>query len=66
MKDEFLATLAHEIRNPLAPILAAVQLMRLPSIPEVQRNKARDMIERQVEHLSRLVGASECAGDRRG
>jgi signal transduction histidine kinase len=55
MKDEFLATLAHEIRNPLAPILAAVQLMRLPSVPENQRARARDMIERQVEHLVRLV-----------
>ncbi len=55
MKDEFLATLAHEIRNPLAPILAAVQLMRLKQVPEEQRSKARDMIERQVEHLVRLV-----------
>jgi signal transduction histidine kinase/ActR/RegA family two-component response regulator len=55
MKDEFLATLAHEIRNPLAPILAAVQLMRLPTVPEMQRTRARDMIERQVEHLVRLV-----------
>jgi signal transduction histidine kinase len=55
MKDEFLATLAHEIRNPLAPILAAVQLMRMPQVPDAQRTRARDMIERQVEHLVRLV-----------
>src|SRR4029077_7066368 len=55
MKDEFLATLAHEIRNPLAPILTAVQLMRIKDLPEDQRIKVRDMIERQVEHLVRLV-----------
>jgi signal transduction histidine kinase len=54
-KDEFLATLAHEIRNPLAPILTSVQLMRLPELPEKQRSVARDIIERQVGHLVRLV-----------
>jgi len=54
-KDEFLATLAHELRNPLSPIRTAVELIRLrnPTDPTVQR--ARDIIERQVSHLSRLV-----------
>ncbi|GGX34479.1 hypothetical protein GCM10007242_46700 [Pigmentiphaga litoralis] len=55
-KDEFLAMLAHELRNPLAPIRNAVELMRLiePSATGVQM-KAREIISRQVDHLSRLV-----------
>ncbi|MES2355694.1 MAG: ATP-binding protein [Pseudomonadota bacterium] len=54
-KDEFLAMLAHELRNPLAPIQNAVQVfaLRAPAVPELQ--KACDMIERQVRHLTRLV-----------
>jgi signal transduction histidine kinase len=55
LKDEFLAMLAHELRNPLAPIQNAVQLMRNPVLPAVQHNWARDVIERQVGHLTRLV-----------
>ena len=54
-KDEFLAMLAHEIRNPLAPIRTAVQLLKVEALPEAQRVKARDVIERQVEHLVRLI-----------
>jgi signal transduction histidine kinase len=54
-KDEFLAMLAHELRNPLAPILHAVQLMRLRSLPDPQLRKARDVIERQLSQLTRLV-----------
>jgi signal transduction histidine kinase len=54
-KDEFLAVLAHEIRNPLAPIRTAVHLLRLKELSEEQRVKARDVIERQVEHLVRLI-----------
>jgi signal transduction histidine kinase len=54
-KDEFLAVLAHEIRNPLAPIRTAVHLLRLKELPESQRMKAREVIERQVEHLVRLI-----------
>ena len=54
-KDEFLAMLSHELRNPLAPIINAVELLRLQSNEgEVQR-KARTLIERQVGQLSRLV-----------
>jgi signal transduction histidine kinase/ActR/RegA family two-component response regulator len=54
-KDEFLATLAHELRNPLAPIRTAVELIRLraPDDPVVER--ARAAIERQTMHLSHLV-----------
>jgi PAS domain S-box-containing protein len=54
-KNEFLATLAHELRNPLAPILNAVQLLALkrPADPDLQWGHA--LIERQVKQLSRLV-----------
>ncbi|HJT78281.1 MAG TPA: PAS domain S-box protein, partial [Gemmataceae bacterium] len=54
-KDEFLAMLGHELRNPLAPIRNAVEVMKLlgPAEPNLQR--ARDMIDRQVRHLARLV-----------
>ena len=54
-KDEFLAMLAHELRNPLAPIYNAVQLMRRKSIDDPQLVWSRDVIERQTMHLSRLV-----------
>jgi signal transduction histidine kinase len=54
-KDEFLAMLAHELRNPLAPIRTAVQLLRLKELSEVHRSSARDIIERQVEHLVSLI-----------
>ena len=47
--------LAHELRNPLAPIRTAVQLLRLQELAEPQRVRARDIIERQVEHLVRLI-----------
>jgi signal transduction histidine kinase len=54
-KDEFLAMLAHELRNPLAPIRTAVQLLRLKELGEAHRRRARDVIERQVEHLVNLI-----------
>lgn len=54
-KDEFLATLAHELRNPLAPILSGVQLMRLSPGNEKAVVRARDVIERQLGHMVRLV-----------
>jgi len=54
-KDEFLAMLSHELRNPLAPIANAVHLLRLqPNEPPLQQ-KARAIIERQVTQLTRLV-----------
>jgi signal transduction histidine kinase len=55
-KDEFLATLAHELRNPLAPIRTAVQLLGLKELPDSRRARAREIIERQVEHLVCLIG----------
>jgi signal transduction histidine kinase len=54
-KDEFLAMLAHELRNPLAPIRTAVQLLRLKEVEESQAARARDIIDRQVEHLVCLI-----------
>jgi signal transduction histidine kinase/CheY-like chemotaxis protein len=52
-KDDFLAMLGHELRNPLAPVLTALELMRLRGESGAQRE--RDIIERQVKHLVRLV-----------
>jgi signal transduction histidine kinase len=54
-KDEFLAILAHELRNPLAPIRTAVQLMRRRDLAETQNMRAREVIERQVQHLVCLI-----------
>jgi signal transduction histidine kinase len=54
-KDEFLAMLAHELRNPLAPIVNAAQLLRVAGHDAAMRTNARDMIERQTAHLVRLV-----------
>ena len=54
-KDEFLAVLAHELRNPLAPIRNAVEIMKRSAIDDAQLTWSRDVIERQVKHLSRLV-----------
>ncbi|MDQ2821436.1 MAG: ATP-binding protein [Pseudomonadota bacterium] len=54
-KNEYLATLAHELRGPLAPIASAVQLLGLSDQPAV-REKARLVIERQVAQLAGLVG----------
>ena len=53
-KDEFLATLAHELRNPLAPIRNAVQIMHLSSDEAIQQ-KARNIIERQLKQMVHLV-----------
>ena len=52
-KDEFLAMLGHELRNPLAPILTALQLMRLRNESAAERE--RTIIERQVNHMVSLV-----------
>jgi len=52
-KDEFLAMLGHELRNPLAPILTAVQLMELRG--DHSNERERVIIERQAQHLVRLV-----------
>jgi len=54
-KDEFLAMLGHELRNPLAPIRNALEILKLDGVPEPSRGQAKALIERQVEHLVRLV-----------
>ena len=54
-KDEFLAILAHELRNPLAPIVNSLQVLRFESIDAETLRQSRKMIERQVHHLVRLV-----------
>src|SRR6202051_3058321 len=54
-KDEFLAILAHELRNPLAPIRNAVEIMRRRPIEDPQLIWARDLVERQLGHLARVV-----------
>lgn len=54
-KNEFLSMLAHELRNPLAPIRNAVQLLRLIGGEQPELQWARDVIDRQVSHLVRLV-----------
>jgi signal transduction histidine kinase len=54
-KDEFLAMLAHELRNPLAPIHNAIELMRIKPLNDPQLNWARDVIARQLTSLTRLV-----------
>jgi len=54
-KDEFLAMLAHELRNPLAPIRNAVQILRMLGPANASMQKVQDMIERQVTHMTRLV-----------
>jgi signal transduction histidine kinase/CheY-like chemotaxis protein len=54
-KDEFLATLAHELRNPLAPIRNALEILRLAGNDPVKSAKAREMMQRQVAQMVRLV-----------
>jgi CheY-like chemotaxis protein len=54
-KDEFLATLAHELRNPLAPVRNAIEFLKLTGSDDPDLQNARDIIERQIGHLARLV-----------
>jgi len=54
-KDEFLATLGHELRNPLAPLLTGLQLLKLAGFTDARSLHARVVMERQVSHLARLV-----------
>jgi signal transduction histidine kinase/ActR/RegA family two-component response regulator len=55
-KDQFLAMLGHELRNPLAPIVTAAQLLRMPDVDGHRARYAGDVISRQVEHMNRLLG----------
>lgn len=54
-KDEFIAMLAHELRNPLAPIRNAVEIMKLLDSADPNIRTAREMIDRQVSHMVRLI-----------
>jgi PAS domain S-box-containing protein len=54
-KDEFLAVLAHELRNPLAPIRNSLQILHLRGSNPGTTERVREMMERQVKHLCRLV-----------
>jgi signal transduction histidine kinase len=54
-KDEYLSTLAHELRNPLAPIRNALEIMRLSGNAPATVEASRAMIDRQVKHLVRLI-----------
>src|SRR5262249_55864525 len=56
MKDEFLAMLAHELRNPLAPICNALYILGLPTVNGAQATSVRAMMERQVQQPVRLGG----------
>ena len=54
-KDEFLATLSHELRNPLAPIRTAAEMLTLPNLAQDELAWARQVIHRQVAHMARLL-----------
>jgi PAS domain S-box-containing protein len=54
-KDEFLAVLAHELRNPLAPIRNSLHILRLTGRLDGQTQQVTDIMERQVNHMVRLV-----------
>jgi len=54
-KDEFLATLAHELRNPLAPIRLAAGIFGSPGASEAQKSRSQQIIERQVRHMALLL-----------
>ncbi len=54
-KDEFLAMLAHELRNPLAPVRNALHILGLPGVEAAAAAQAREMVQRQVQNMVRLV-----------
>lgn len=54
-KDEFLATLAHELRNPLAPICMGLELLKMPATEPQSIDEIRSMMERQAQHMVRLI-----------
>lgn len=54
-KDEFLATLAHELRNPLAPIRNSLHILRMANGGGAGADRVHDMLDRQVKHMVRLV-----------
>jgi signal transduction histidine kinase/CheY-like chemotaxis protein len=54
-KDEFLAMLAHELRNPLAPLRNATEILRSSAAGPGEREKAQDMMARQIENMSHMI-----------
>ncbi len=54
-KNEFLAMLAHELRNPLAPVRNALHILKMPGADRSTQEQARSMMERQIQHMVRLV-----------
>ena len=54
-KDEFLAMLAHELRNPLGPIQNGLELLKITDINAALTNEALEMMNRQLQHMVRLV-----------
>ncbi len=54
-KDEFLATLAHELRNPLAPIRTGIEILKQADAPSSAKGQAHDIIARQLQHMVRLI-----------
>jgi PAS domain S-box-containing protein len=54
-KNEFLATLAHELRNPMAAITNSVSVLQMKGPPDPDLAMARDVIDRQVQHMTRLL-----------
>jgi signal transduction histidine kinase len=54
-KDEFLAMLGHELRNPLAPIRAASDLLRIPNLERDKIQQTSEIISRQVKHMTGLI-----------
>lgn len=54
-KDEFIALMAHELRNPLAPVRTAVEILRRAKPGEASDQRARQVIERQVAHMSKMI-----------
>lgn len=54
-KDEFLATLAHELRNPLAPLRTGLQILKKPGAPAAVQQRTLDTMDRQLTHMVRLI-----------
>jgi len=54
-KDEFLATLGHELRNPLSDIISAIQILEQLSFPDAAAREMHDVIKRQSLHMSKLI-----------
>jgi signal transduction histidine kinase len=54
-KDQFLAVLSHELRNPLAPIRNAVEIMKITGLSKDKLDWCRDLIDQQVSHMARLL-----------